>query len=257
VGVSKTIGNFVATTSSIASALSPKLIITQKSEYIEYILRRTLFFTIPAFGFVIIFAVAGLWILNPVYVNSESLVYLWAIIFLTEVFQGIFASSLVGLEKVDIGFRSNVSDYLKSKLFKVPLIYTIGHSVYIGLLVIIIIFSNNTNMDVMNTLQWWGIVGVIANSAIAITFYFMTRRNVKFSFPVSAISKYTLATILSVIISYFSINQFLVYDKSIFVFIPNVIPHILLFTGIYAITMWIIDNDTRLFFKQILKEFKK
>ena len=51
-------------------------------------------------------------------------------------------------------------------------------------------------------------------------------------------------------------EKFLVYDESIFVFLPNLIPYLLLGISIYFGLTYLVDKKTRKLFKAILSEIK-
>ncbi|MGI0021939.1 MAG: hypothetical protein ACRD9Q_03660 [Nitrososphaeraceae archaeon] len=257
VGVARAISNLVSNTGSISSALSPKLIASQKVEYLELILKRTLLFSIPAVGFSFIFAKPSLWVLNPLYVDGIYILYVWIIVQFTYVFQGIFAGALTGIEKVDIGFQSKFRDYLKSKLFTIPLVYVVSYLSYIAMLIVVLVLSIQVKLPTLDIIFWWGSVGIISNVAIVLIFWKMTSKNLSFGFPRIIVLKYIIATAIASSISYITLDQFLQYNESIFVFGPSLIPHILLFVGIYFSIMLTWDHETRSLFSQILREFKK
>lgn len=257
IGAARAICNLVSNTSSISSSLSPKLIATRKVEYIELIVKRTLLFSIPTLGFSFVFAKPALWILNPIYVDGVFVVYLWAIIHFTYVFQVLFASALTGLETVDVGFKSKFKDYIKSRLFSVPLVYVVSYLSYILMLVVVLALSSQAKLPSLDIIFWWGVVGIISNIAIASIFWKMLSNAVSFKFPHTAVIKYLIATIIASSISLILLNHLLVYHESIFVFGPKLIPYILLFLTIYFLIILGCDKETRSFFNQIIKEFKK
>jgi O-antigen/teichoic acid export membrane protein len=257
VGISRVIGNLVSNTSAISIGLDPKLLATPNKKYVESMLDLTLLFAIPLFSFSIIFAKPGLWILNPIYVDGVLVVYLWSIIHLTVVIYGIFTGALSGFERVDVGFKAGVKQYLKSKLFSIPLVFIIGNSAYIVMLVVVFWQSIQLEWNVIDTIYWWGIMGVIYNVGILVTFWNMTSKMISFKFPLKKTAKYVLSAIATSIISHMALTEYLEYKKEIMEFIPSMIPHILFFIGMYFGLMLLLDKEFRVLVKQIFQELKK
>lgn len=257
VGVARTIGNLVSNTSTISAGLYTKLLSTDKKEFVMFSFRQTMLFSIPMLGFSIIFAKAGLWILNPQYIDGIFIVYLWCIIHFTYVFEIILSNALIGIERVDVDFSSKFKDYVKSKLVIIPVIYAIGYTIYLGMLVgVLVTSSSQTNFTDLGIIFWWGIVGIITNIAIVLTFWKMTSDNIQFKFPVKSSVKYTVATLCSSLVAYFLMDNFLIYEKSIFIFLPNLIPFMLIFLIIYLGIMVYWDKDSKNLIKAIINELK-
>lgn len=256
-GAAKTISNVIGYSKSISSALYPKLLSERKGEYIELMIKRTLFFTIPLTGMSIIFAKPSLWILNPIYVSGILVVYVWIIIQFVYVFQDIFQDSLLGLERIDINPDSRFKDYIKSRLFSVPVLFAIVNGSYVISFVIVLIISPIVGISQLGILFWGGIAGIITHTPQAAILWKWTAKSVSFRFPYKNISKYSVTTIISVILTYVFMLQYLSYEKSIFTFIPHLIPFLLLFCASYFSIIYVLDRETRLFFGTILKEFSK
>lgn len=256
VGVARTISNLVSNTSTISAGLYPKLLSSEKKEFVKFSFRQTMLFSIPMLGFSIIFAKAGLWILNPQYVDGIFIVYLWSIIHFTYVFEIILSSALIGMEKVDINFNSKFRDYVKSKLVTIPVIYAIGYTIYIGMLVGVFATSSQTDSTDLEIIFWWGIAGIIVNTAIVLTFWKVTSNSIQFKFPVKSCVKNTVATLCSSIVTYFLMDNFLIYEKSIFTFLPNLIPFMIIFIIIYLGIMVYWDRDSKNLIKAIINEIK-
>jgi hypothetical protein len=256
-GVSLALSNVVGYSKSISVGLYPKLLFAQKGEYIEIVLKRTLFFAIPLAGMAFIFAKPGLWVLNPLYIEGVVVVYVWIVLQFIYIFEELFETVLGGIEKVDVGFGAKFKDYIKSRLITVPLIYTIGRTIYLGIISIIFVISLQTNMIEIETLVWWGIVGIIIDMVIVTIFWKMIVKTLPFKWPILGIIKFIFATLIAGGITYYFLENFLVYEKTIFIFLPSTMPYFLVYFGIYFSIMIIIDRDTRLFTKSILDEIKQ
>jgi len=182
------------------------------------------------------------------------IVYVWSISHFAQVFHTPLVSALTGLERVDVGFKSNFKEYIKSKLFFVPLIYLISYSSYIVILIAVMIVSSIVGLEELEIIFWWGVGGTISNIGIGIVFWLTAQRQIKFNFPLKQVIKYTTVTIIASIISFLLLNQFLIYEKSIFQFLPSLIPHLVLFVSMYLAIILLWDKDSREFFRLIIKE---
>ena len=249
--------NMVGFSKAISSGLYPKLIFEQKSEYIEIMLKRTLLFTIPIVGMSIIFAKPGLWILNPLYIDGIYIVYIWAITQLIYTFESIYSNVLLGIEKVDVNFNAKLKDYLKSRLITVPTFYSIARLGYLSVLAVLFFFAMQSGFNELDTIFWWGIIGIIVDVIIVGVFWKMIVKKIHFNFPFKEVSKHILCTVITIIPLYFILNNYLEYHESIFQFIPNLIPYIFLYIGIYAGLILAIDFETRGFARSIIHEVKK
>lgn len=256
VGIARSISNLVSNASSISVGLAPKLLATEKSNQIELMFDRTLLFAIPMLGFVLVFGKSGLWILNPIYIDGIFVVYIWSIIHFIYVVYGIFYSSLMGLEKIDIGFNVSMSKYLKSRLFTIPLVFLIGYSSYIITLVIIFSVSKSLEVSTLDIIFQWGMVGILINLGILIAFWKMFKKTNQFTFPINKITKYCTLTLITGLTINFITSEYLEYEKSIFDFIPNLIPFIILYITIYLILLLCWEKDARILVRLVLKKLK-
>ena len=63
---------------------------------------------------------------------------------------------------------------------------------------------------------WWGIIGLGANSLIIGLYWNMMNKSNPFKFPIKNVVKYVLVTILASILSLILIDNYLIYEESIF-----------------------------------------
>jgi hypothetical protein len=78
-----------------------------------------------------------------------------------------------------------------------------------------------------------------------------------FKFPIKNVVKYVLVTILASILSLILIDNYLIYEESVFKFLPMIIPFILLYASIYVSLIYLWDKETRHLLKLIINEIKK
>ncbi len=256
-GASKAIINAVSMTTYLSNGLYPKLVFGQKDEYVVMMFKRTLLFTIPIVGMALVFAKPGLWILNPNYFESYIIVYAWVFINFSYVIQSLFVSSLLGLETVDVQKDPKIKQFLKSKLFKVPMMDVSGRIFYIIALLLFLPFIFQSSSSDFEVIFWWGIIGVGANALIIGLYWNMMNKSNPFKFPIKNVVKYVLVTILASILSLILIDNYLIYEESIFKFLPMIIPFVLLYASIYTSLIYLWDKETRHLLKLIINEIKK
>ena len=72
-----------------------------------------------------------------------------------------------------------------------------------------------------------------------------------------SIMKYVLITIISSVIVFYTMENFITYRESVFDFLPEIIPFILFAGILYFGIAYIIDQDTRKLFRGIINEIKQ
>ena len=86
----------------------------------------------------------------------------------------------------------------------------------------------------------------------------LVKKRYSISIPLKEIGKYSIVTLITSLLIYYIIEIYLEYSKSVYEFIPQLIP-IIIFGGlVYFGITYVIDNSTKILFKSIFKEiFKK
>ena len=79
----------------------PKLLSGGKKEIFQENITRVLYFAFPLIGMTIIFAKPGLYILNPLYIEVEILVFILSPLIFLRVINSMCTQALAGIEKVD------------------------------------------------------------------------------------------------------------------------------------------------------------
>ena len=244
-------------TTYLSNGLYPKLVSGEKDEYIVMMFKRTFLFTIPILGMALVFAKPGLWILNPNYLESHIIVYSWVFVQFAYVVETLLASSLLGLENVDIQKDPKIKQFLKSNLFKVPMMDTIGRIFYIILLIVLLPFILESNSSDFYVIFWWGVIGIAANLLIIGLYSKMIKKSINFKFPIKNMAKYVFVTIIASVPSFILVENYLVYEESIFDFLPIIFPFLLLYASIYISLIYLWDKETRHLLKLIINEIKK
>jgi O-antigen/teichoic acid export membrane protein len=249
------IANVVGQSGNISKALYPKLLSGGKIQFIEENIPLTFYFALPLVGFSMIFAKQGLFILNPLYDFAVPIVIILSVRVFLDVIAAIYSSVLSGLEKVDLDEKSTFLDYVKSKLFVLPTLRLIQFGSYSGILAFVIFF--NQSKSELELVTYMAIIALFAQIFYTAILGIMVKKNISLKVNYNLILKYSIICIGIFGFTYFLMEEYLIYEESIFKFIPNLVPFIILaITGYIGIT-YVSDKRTREFVKTVLQEIKK
>tara|TARA_B110000467_G_C18122627_1_gene368752 strand:- start:12 stop:746 length:735 start_codon:yes stop_codon:yes gene_type:complete len=202
----------------------------------------------------ITFAKPALFALNPIYQIAVPVVILLTLRqFITSLNMLLF-SGLQGIEKVDVDDGATVKDYLKSKLILFPTFQMIRHGVYVVSLVIILIIIGTNTDNQIELVIYWALIGLIVE--IPLFLYIVTLAGKSFTLKLNyfRILKYLISSFVVFGIIYFIMEEFLIYNENIIVFLPNVMIFVFLGGFGYLGITYVIDDNTRVLVKSILKE---
>lgn len=255
--VSMVIANLSRITNQLSRAVYPKLLEGGKKEHLQENIVRIMYFLLPICAVSITFARPGLFALNPIYEHIWMIV-----IFLTmKAFLRIIGKSLTqgleGIEKVDYNENSTFLNYAKSTLFKIPTIRLIQRIIYLSSLTIMLIFMIDSGSSELELVVYWSAIAMIVEIPFTISFLLMVRKKFPLNVDWKSISKYLMSAIIVFTIIYLLMEKFLVYNESIFEFLPQVIIFLIMGTTFYLSLTYAIDKRTRVLISKIVKEFKK
>jgi len=244
-------------TNLITRAVYPKLLSGGKREYLQQNLTTLLYFSLPFSAMSIVFAKPGLFALNPIYQVAVPIVIVLTLrTFITNL-SHVFSVSLGGIEKVDMDDESTFRDYISSNLFRVPTIRLIEHGVYIAVLIVGLSIALQITEDQLELVYYWSVIALGSHIPFTIYMYFMTRKQFTISLNFASIFKYLFSSVFVFGLTYGIMEKYLVYNESIFYFLPN----LLLFVAIsgvgYIGLTYLIDNKTRILVQSIINELRK
>ena len=256
-GASVAISQSVIHSSKINVALYPKLLGGGKKEILQENLLRVFYFSFPLSAMAITFAEPGLFTLNPLYREATLVtIFLVLMVFQMSLFK-VFSSFLGGIEKVDEDEKSTFMQYLKSKLFLLPTLALFQSGGYIISLIIVLFIANQRGLTDLELVEIWALVAFICYIPYTLTLYFLVRKEFSPSLQKSSLSKYFLASIVSFGFVYFLMQEYLIYQESIFEFLPSLIPYVILAVGMYLGITFATDFKTRILFRAVFKELRK
>jgi len=255
-GVGIAASNLISYSSRISQGLYPKLIATGKKTYAEVNLQRIMYFALPILGASIIFAKPILHVLNPIYTDGVYIVIILSFRSFVAVLMGFAFSVIESFEKIDTDKQASFKQFVKSKLFLVATLNLIHSGIYIGALAIVFVLIISEMTDVVTVTLWSLIFFAVYIPFVIYGLVFIHKRyHIKFS--VIHIGKYVFATITSVTLTYIIAENYLEYAESIFDFLPQFLPLVVLGGTLYFGITFLIDEDTRVFFRSIFKELKR
>ncbi|MBA4717704.1 MAG: hypothetical protein HRO68_00760 [Nitrosopumilus sp.] len=250
------IAAIVGHSGAVSNGLYAKILSGGKREYFGENFRLVLFFAIPLFAFTVVFARPALFTLNPIYEGATVVVIFLAIRVLFQSVNNIFETSLKGLEKIDLEKNGSFRDYIKSKLFFLPTLTIIQRIVYVSSLTIVLLILTQTSRTDLELITYWAIIAAIIPIPFALYRLKLVLHNFKFDIKLLDLAKYTITSIGIFSLSYFFMEEFLVYEKEIFVFLPNVLFYVIFSFAIYFGILILIDKKTKNLTKAIFNEVK-
>lgn len=251
-GAAKIVGDRIGQIGVLSIGLYPKLLAKGKKEFAEENLKIILYFGIPILAGAIIFAKPFLHILNPLYIDSINILIILSIRSILAVLVKTLIKIIQGYETVDLDTKASAGVYLKSKLFLVFLFNHISNLSYlIALFIILFLFKDTFNL--IEQLTAWSLIFLIP----LVPFFVYLIKEVKDSYGINfpyvhSIKISGIALISSLVVFY--ISEFtLIYSESIWEFLPQFIPLILLGSIMFFGISFILDNFSRKFLSSVFR----
>ena len=255
--VSRSVSRIVRHSLRVNKALYPKLLSGGKKQYFQENIVRVFYFAFPLTAISITFARPALFALNPIYEIVTPVIIIMSFLIFLRTLGDIFRQALTGLEKVDTSQKSNFIDYLKSKLFYLPLLTNIQRGVYILSLVIMLFLLIPSSQSEIELVIFWALLALFTQIPFTIYLYSLVRKEFQPKIDHFSIIKYFIATSVAFGLTYVVMEEFLVYNISIFQFLPEFLKFVFLACSVYLLITYIIDKKTRKLVSAILKEYKK
>ena len=257
IAAARAISNLVRHSGKISTAIYPKMLSGGKHEYLQENLIKTLYFAFPTIAFSIVFARAGLFALNPEYEIAASIVIFLSFRTFFATLSRIFRAAIQGVDKVDVTENVRFKDYLKSSLIVLPTIRTIQYASYVILLttgLYILVQNQSSQLDLVN---YWAIIAVCVEVPFLIYFTILVKRKFSLNLNFKMIFKYCISSFVSFGITYLLMEKYLVYDISVFNFLPNLMLFAIFGIIFYFGMTYLIDKKTRQLFNAVIKEIQK
>lgn len=247
------ITSLVAHSGAITRGLYPKLLSGGKREHLQTNLRLFFYAVFPLVAMSISFSKAGLFVLNPIYEIAVPVVIFLSIRGFFYQFNALFYQALQGIEEVDIESKSRFRNYMKSNLTWLPTLRLIEYSLYVVMLAIMLLIDNKS--ETIELVIRWSAIVLIVQIPFSIYLYSQVKKNFQLKIGALNIMKYLITSIVSFGTTFYLMEEFLVYNESVFVFIPDLLPFLMFGISSYLGITFLIDSKTRSLFKAIINEF--
>ena len=248
------ISNVVNHSSKISVGVYPKLLSGGKEEYIQQNLNWLFYFGIPLIAFTFAFAKPGLFTLNPAYEIAHPIVIFLSIRIFGEALLRLFSNSIIGTETVDINENSTFREYVKSKLFKVPIVRIIHYGTYIGSLCIMLILVGDAPQ--IDLVIYWSILMLAIQIPFTTYFYMQLKKNFKVKINYVNLIKYLIISSIVFGGIYLLMEEYLEYKIEIMEFLPSLLIFVFGSILFYFGLAYLVDKKTKELFKNIINELK-
>jgi len=255
-GAALSVSSLVMQSTSISSAVYPKLLSENSSDYLQDTITKMLYFAIPLFAISITFARPGLFTLNPLYEIAFPLVILMTMKFTFMTFSRSFENFLKGIEKVDQNPKSTFKNYALSKLFTIPTFRLIQNLIYLILLAFILTLLSSDHSE-FELLIYWAMLGLLSVIPITIYLIILVKNNFKIELNFIPVLKYLIISVLVFVPLFIISEKYLEYDNEIVKFLPNLLIYVIIGIVLYAILTYVIDSKTKKFYNSIINEIIK
>lgn len=244
--------SLVAHSGAITRGLYPKLLSGGKREHLQTNLRLFFYFAFPLVAMTLSFSKPALFVMNPIYLIAVPVVVFLTIRGFFYQFNALLYQSLQGIEEVDIDEKSTFRIYLKSKLAWLPTLRLIEFSLYVSSLAAILLIDNKSEQ--IELVIRWSAVILIVQIPFSIYLYSLVKKNFPLKIGAVNLMKYLVTSIITFGSAFYLMDKFLIYNESVFVFIPNLLPFVIFGAGAYLGITFLIDSKTRGLFKSIINE---
>ena len=157
------------------------------------------------------------------------------------------------MENIDSEGIDVPSKYMKSGLFKLPLILGTFNLIYLIILVTILSIFNS-QVDEWELVLWWSVLGFLIDIPLTIVIWKFSLKKIKILIPWKKITKFVISTIIFMMFYYLTSDLILDYDPSIYKFLPLLIIQFVICAVIYLSITYAFDKDTRILFKSLKSE---
>ena len=249
--VGNSIVNIIGQSGVISRGIYPKLLESGKQEFVQENLLLSFYFAVPLMIMAITFAKPGLFILNPLYIFAVPIVIILSVKVFLDMFFELYYSSILGLETVDLK-NFTFKEYLKSKLFFLPTIRLIQFGSYSALLAIMLLVVKIE--DELTLVIYWALILLGTEIFSVLYMHKIAKKKITLKMNWNVMIKYFIASIITSGIAYVIMDKFLTYDENIYVFLPNLIPYLMISLFGYLGITYCIDIRTRKLTSSIINE---
>ncbi len=251
-----TISRIVNHSAKIGKAVYPKLLEGGKKELFQENLVRVFYFAFPLAAMSFVFGKPSLFALNPIYSEAITVMFFLVPMIFLRTFSELFSSALQGIEKVDTRENATFRDYIKSKLFYMPTVRIVQRGLYLISLTVILFLMIPSNPDQLQLVVYWAMIALAIQIPYTGFLYLLIRKEFSLRLDKKALFKYFSASVVAFGFTFILMEEYLVYEISIFKFLPEFLQFVIIAVLGYLAITYIIDSRTRKLAKAIIKEVR-
>jgi len=252
--ISSTIAAIIGNAGLISQSVYPKLLAMGSHKHINENFTYLMYFAIPLLGISIIFSKPALFALNPAYKDISLIVIIYSFRTFLYVVTNTLYQILMGIENVDIEKTYTYKTLAKSKLFQIPTLLNIHHGVYIGSLAIILLIASSYELNETELVTWWVVIALLIQIPFLAYASILVKKQTAFKFPYVSTGKFAFATLVLILIFFFTSDRIIDYQISIYDFLPKLILELTICLATYFFVTFLIDKKIRILFKSIFGE---
>lgn len=238
----------------LAKALGPKLIADAKVHHVQTVMRLYGLIGIPILAAVIVFAEPLLFLLNPAYSIAVPIVYFMSLRAFVYGIYTIFSGTLAGIERVDTDENAKFSQYVKSNLFLLSTLQYVRTGVYLIPLMGFLFFAPTDIISTLDIVVIWSLFGLISELTITVYAGYKVRQAKFLMLALNPILKYLGFAIIAGLISWMAIDNLIVFERDLAIFLPGLAISLGIGAAIFFIPMYFIDDYCRGLLKAIIQK---
>jgi O-antigen/teichoic acid export membrane protein len=255
--VATIVSGIISIADNIVIPTYAKLLAEDKEKYLKENLTLMIYFTTPLGLLSVTFAKPALFLLNPIYEGVSIVVIIITIKIFFSSLVSIFQQYIWGNDKVDKEFGVDSKKFLKSSIFKIPTLKIIDYLGYLILLIVGLIILKQNSVTELDYVIYWASLSAIIQIPLLIYLGIKVRKELKITVDLKSVLKYILTGIMVFSVSVIITEEFLIYNNSIFEFLPQLLLFVIIPITLYIIITYVIDRRTKNLIHAVIKEIKK
>ena len=246
------VSKMVKHTILISQGLYPKLLAKGSKDYISNNFTLLMYFAIPLVILAVLFSRHMMFLLNPEYAQAWMVGVLLTFGRFLRVIMKFLKRVLMGTDDVDANTMPSASALLHSRLFMASTVGNVYHAVYLAVLAAsLYIFRDLPELELVTI---WSLVMLSVSAPFLLYYVMLVRRYASFRVKYVDILKHMVGGIGIVIVFALTNEHIIVFDTSIYAYLPRLLLEMALCCATYLGITYAIDKRTRRLLNLMLSE---
>ena len=246
------VSRMVKHTMRISQGLYPKLLTKGSKDHISDNFTLMMYFVIPLVILAVLFSRHTMFLLNPEYAQAWMAGVLLTLGRFLRAIMKFLKLVLMGIDDVDENEMPSASALLHSRLFMAGTVENVYYAVYLAVLAAsLYIFRDLPELDLV---MIWSSVMLSISAPFLLYYVMLVRRHVSFRVKYVNILKHMVGGIGIVIVFVLTNEHIVVFDISIYTYLPRLLLEIAICCATYLGITYAIDKKTRRLFRLVLSE---